>query len=246
MEEEKELTGQTETAEFEHFGEYIEEPETPEVAASESVPEEPESEPEDHEEAPSKIMFAGKEYSSIEEAEEYFANRESLYGKQANELGELRQKLQPKEEKVEYDPYDKESVDRYIEHKGQQVAQNAIKQITQVQEFERTVGQLQKENPDVSPKEWMDIAKYGEEKGVSNIEDAFFLYNRQKLIEKAREDGKKAALKELSTEATETLSEAGGSKLSEKEKDYDAMTPEEFGRLPIEEQKSALENAPSG
>lgn len=241
IDEAKELSGDTETTEQETAGEIIDE-------------ETPTSEPNQPEETPSeeKVVFAGKEFANIDEANEHFSNREKLYGKQANELGELRQQLeQSKPPEIEpdedYDPYDRESMENWLQKREEKMAQAISNRVVQQQEFQGTLQKLQKENPDVTPEEWLETAKFADENGIRSIKSAFYVKNRDKEINRAREEGKKSALKELSEagKISDTLSDKGTGKL-DKGKDYDSMSAEEFGSLPEEEQMRALENAPTG
>lgn len=260
IDEKKELSGDTETSEQETIAELPEETqEAQTVESKEPVTEELSSD----DDRPfigedGKVTVGNQKFDTVDAALKAFQGRESLYGKQANELGELRTQVKnqtevvPEEIDLEYDAYDppaaKKAIDNYMTQKMQTLTQVVLRNVIQGQNTAKVLGKLQEENPDVKPEEWLAIAKDAEEKGINNLEDAFFLSRRDQIIKQAHDKGRKEALKEASvgSEVSETLSDAGGSKTPSKDGEKTSEEVEELRKKDPTAYEKYMMDASSG
>jgi len=242
IDEEKELSGELDApqAEEPEEGATPAENEEPTEVAEENTPEKTPSE--------ETISVAGQTFKSYDDLIKSYGELKSLYGKQASELGELRKKVEPQEpkEELEYDPFDPDSVTAYIDRLVEHKVMESYEKVTQAKDFEQAtrsvLNQLKSKHPDITNEQWISIAEFADQNGITRLDHAFHLWNRDNEIKEAIERGRKEALAELSKETGDNLAgKAGGS--SGKKVDYDSMTPGEWARLSVEERQRALQEA---
>lgn len=205
-----------------------------------------------------------REFSSVDELVEYASNTDKSYrnlqelnGRQTNELGELRKSLDeirtnttPKEveqELPEYDPYDLNTI---LPHISKQI-ENKFAEERKVQEREINESRMKKaqqdmidgfikSHPNMSNEELQAVAKFGDERGIAQIEDAYMLMTIQQEKNKAKTEGVKQVTEKL-TQADEvptTLSNAtGGNKTAI---DFDAISQADWNKLPEDVRTQAL------
>ena len=213
---------------------------------------------------PQSYKVGNKEFSSVDELVEYASNTDKSYrnlqelnGRQTNELGELRKSLDeirvntsPKEvepELPEYDPYDLNSI---LPHISKQIESKFAEQ-RKVQEREINESRMKKaqqdmidgfikSHPTMSNEELQAVAKFGDERGIAQIEDAYTLMTIQQEKSKAKTEGVKQVTEKL-TQADEvptTLSNAtGGNKTAI---DFDAISQADWNKLPEDVRMQAL------
>lgn len=209
-----------------------------------------------------------REFSSVDELVEYASNTDKSYrnlqelnGRQTNELGELRKSLDeiranttPKEvepELPEYDPYDLNTI---LPHISKQI-ENKFAEERKIQEREINESRMKKaqqdmidsfikSHPEMSNEELQAVAKFGDERGIAQIEDAYMLMTIQQEKHKAKTEGVKQVTEKL-TQADEvptTLSNAtGGNKTAI---DFDAISQADWNKLPEEVRMKALMESP--
>tara|TARA_R100000081_G_C4799179_1_gene162994 strand:+ start:71 stop:832 length:762 start_codon:yes stop_codon:yes gene_type:complete len=213
---------------------------------------------------PKSYKVGNKEFSSVDELVEYASNTDKSYrnlqelnGRQTNELGELRKSLDeirvntsPKEvepELPEYDPYDLNTI---LPHISKQIESKFAEQ-RKVQEREINESRMKKaqqdmidgfikSHPNMSNEELQAVAKFGDERGIAQIEDAYTLMTIQQEKSKAKTEGVKQVTEKL-TQADEvptTLSNAtGGNKTAI---DFDAISQADWNKLPEDVRMQAL------
>jgi hypothetical protein len=230
---------------------------SPESNVTEQTAETPVAEPQSY-------KVGNKEFSSVDELVEYASNTDKSYrnlqelnGRQTNELGELRKSLDeirvntsPKEvepELPEYDPYDLNTI---LPHISKQIESKFAEQ-RKVQEREINESRMKKaqqdmidgfikSHPNMSNEELQAVAKFGDERGIAQIEDAYTLMTIQQEKSKAKTEGVKQVTEKL-TQADEvptTLSNAtGGNKTAI---DFDAISQADWNKLPEDVRMQAL------
>lgn len=213
---------------------------------------------------PKSYKVGNKEFSSVDELIEYASNTDKSYrnlqelnGRQTNELGELRKSLDeirvntsPKEvepELPEYDPYDLNTI---LPHISKQIESKFAEQ-RKIQEREINESRMKKaqqdmidsfikSHPTMSNEELQAVAKFGDERGIAQIEDAYTLMTIQQEKSKAKTEGVKQVTEKL-TQADEvptTLSNAtGGNKTAI---DFDAISQADWNKLPEDVRMQAL------
>ena len=213
---------------------------------------------------PKSYKVGNKEFSSVDELVEYASNTDKSYrnlqelnGRQTNELGELRKSLDeirvntsPKEvepELPEYDPYDLNTI---LPHISKQIESKFAEQ-RKVQEREINESRMKKaqqdmidgfikSHPNMSNEELQAVAKFGDERGIAQIEDAYTLMTIQQEKSEAKTEGVKQVTEKL-TQADEvptTLSNAtGGNKTAI---DFDAISQADWNKLPEDVRMQAL------
>jgi len=230
---------------------------SPESNVTEQTAETPVAEPQSY-------KVGNKEFSSVDELVEYASNTDKSYrnlqelnGRQTNELGELRKSLDeirvntsPKEvepELPEYDPYDLNTI---LPHISKQIESKFAEQ-RKVQEREINESRMKKaqqdmidsfikSHPTMSNEALQAVAKFGDERGIAQIEDAYTLMTIQQEKSKAKTEGVKQVTEKL-TQADEvptTLSNAtGGNKTAI---DFDAISQADWNKLPEDVRMQAL------
>lgn len=229
----------------------------PESNVSEQVAETPAVEPQ-------SFKVGDQEFKSVDDLVAYANNTDKSYknlremnGRQTNELGELRKSLdeiranttpQVEEPKLpEYDPYDLNSVlphiskqieEKFASERKKQESEMTEKKMKQAQQ--EMVDSFVKKNPNLSTEELTAIAKYGDERGISLIQDAYTLMTLEQEKTKAKTEGVKQVTDKL-TQADEvptTLSNAtGGNKT---QIDFDAISQADWNKLPEDVRIQAL------
>lgn len=230
---------------------------TPESGVTEQVAETPAKE--------AKVYKVGnQEFKSVEDLVAYANNTDKSYknlremnGRQTNELGELRKSLDeirtnttPKVEEPklpEYDPYDLNTV---LPHISKQIEEKfAIERKKQQREItEQKTKQAQqdmidgfiKKHPELKTEELTAIAKFGDERGITLIDDAYTLMTLEQEKIKAKTEGVKQVTDKL-TQADEvptTLSNATGGNKSQI--DFDAISQADWNKLPEDVRLRAL------
>tara|TARA_Y100000114_G_C11759438_1_gene328713 strand:+ start:1406 stop:2221 length:816 start_codon:yes stop_codon:yes gene_type:complete len=262
IDEEKELTGE------EYSDSEVEEsPTNDETEVEAESTETPESEKQ-------KLQVGDNQFDSVEEllkfAEERdksYTNLQSLNGRQTNELGDLRKmveelqtSIQPQEEpeiEPEFDEYDPAKQKEYIEFMAAKKAQDIIEQRFQAEEAKKAeteynsamdamMNDFIEAHPELGQDELAKIAAFGDERGITFIEDAYNVWNiqNQPVKDSANPEIDKA---EKATEATKiptTLSNVSTG--NESDTDYDSLTPEQWANLSPEVRKKALMEVNSG
>jgi len=205
-----------------------------------------------------------REFSSVDELVEYASNTDKSYrnlqelnGRQTNELGELRksldevrvntapQKVEP--ELPELDPYDANSFTPHISKivekqfaEQRKIQEREINEKRMKQAQQDMIDGFIKSHPTMSNEELQAVAKFGDERGIAQIEDAYTLMTIQQEKSKAKTEGVKQVTEKL-TQADEvptTLSNAtGGNKTAI---DFDAISQADWNKLPEDVRMQAL------
>ena len=211
-----------------------------------------------------------REFSSVDELVEYASNTDKSYrnlqelnGRQTNELGELRKSLDeiranttPKEvepELPEYDPYDLNTI---LPHISKQI-ENKFAEERKIQEREINESRMKKaqqdmidsfikSHPEMSNEELQAVAKFGDERGIAQIEDAYTLMTLNQEKNKAKTEGVKQVTEKLTKadEVPTTLSNAtGGNKTAI---DFDNLMQSDWEKLPEDVRRQALMDSSAG
>ncbi len=229
------------------------EPEALEAADTDADPEQqevsPEKEPDDQAEViekqqPTEYTVAGRTYSSDAEVIKALENANTKIAEQGQELGELRKQREPEviEDELEYDPYDKDSVDSYVdmrmERKQQEITQKQA-EIAKEQEQDKAmqgmINSFVSAHPELNQSALKEVASFGDERGIVYLEDAFVLWNHHKgqsqpSKPKAKDTQRK--IKEADN-VPETLSDGGGRSRGEIDAEtLDRMTPDQLEQVP--------------
>ena len=209
------------------------------------------------------VTYGKTKYKSMDDVFKSVENLQSLYGRQTTELGDLRKTksefdklreqqalLSNNDEEVsiaddDYDVYDPSSVKTFIKSEATNIAKNMFDRWTEDNKvkssFKNKVVQLKEENPAITDEQWMDIARFGDENGIANIEHAFLILKHQNKVSEAKSEGRKEVLSELGKVADipQSLSGTGGSSKTGKI-DFDSLTLDEWGKLPDDVKERAL------
>jgi len=230
---------------------------TPESDVNEQTAETPVAETQNY-------KVGDREFSSVDELVEYasttdksYRNLQELNGRQTNELGELRKSIdeiranttvQKEEPQLpELDPYDPNSFAPHIS----KIVEKQFAEQRKIQEREINESRMKKSqqdmidgfiksHPDMSNEELQAVAKFGDERGIAQIDDAYTLMTIQQEKSKAKTEGVKQVTEKL-TQADEvptTLSNAtGGNKTAI---DFDAISQADWNKLPEDVRMQAL------
>jgi hypothetical protein len=236
---------------------------TPESDVNEQTAETPVAETQNY-------KVGDREFSSVDELVEYasttdksYRNLQELNGRQTNELGELRKSIdeiranttvQKEEPQLpELDPYDPNSFAPHIS----KIVEKQFAEQRKIQEREINESRMKKSqqdmidgfiksHPDMSNEELQAVAKFGDERGIAQIDDAYTLMNLNQERTKAKTEGVKQVTEKL-TQADEvptTLSNAtGGNKTAI---DFDAISQADWNKLPEDVRMKALEQTSAG
>lgn len=251
IDEKKELAGETETAEFETAGEV-----DTETKVESPPPESPEPSSEDKTHPEWEIAEDGKvrigehEFENVDIALQSFRDLQVLQGRQTTELGELRKKVasvsepEPEpEEELTYDPYDQDSVDTYIEKKVGGIFKNMSQKAWEAQRVTTTLEKLKEGNPKMTDEDWMEVARFGDERGVRRFDDALYLMQKEAVLKEAKESGRKEVLSELAKggELPPSLANKGtGGGQKRDAAYYENLSQEDWDNLPEDERKHAM------
>jgi len=262
IDEEKELTGE------EYSDSEVEEsPTNDETEVEAESTETPETEEQ-------KLQVGDNQFDSVEEllkfAEERdksYSNLQSLNGRQTNELGDLRKmveelqtSIQPQEEpelEPEFDEYDPAKQKEYIEFMAAKKAQDMIEQRFQAEEARKAeteynsamdamMNDFIEAHPELGQDQLAKIAAFGDERGITFIEDAYNVWNiqNQPVKDSANPEIDKAKKATEATKIPTTLSNVSTG--NESDTDYDSLTPEQWANLSPEVRKKALMEVNSG
>ena len=198
---------------------------------------------------------------------ESFRNLQILEGRQTTELSKRRSEvtdlaekitqLQPKPEPTP--DFDWEGVDVYnasqygktlLEQSriaGKESAREEFQVLTdnfaERQKLESTLTDVRKDNPDLTPEDVKALALFGDKRGVRRFDDAFYIKNKDAILKKAKEDGRREVLAELTKggEIPPVIVNKGtpGGKAHDAAY-YDNMSQEDYDALPEDEKKLAL------
>ena len=260
IDEEKEMSGE------EYSDSEVEEsPTNNETEVEAESTETPETEEE------KKLKVGDNEFDSVEEllkfAEERdksYSNLQSLNGRQTNELGDLRKmveelktSMEPQEEPEavpEFDEYDPAKQKEYIEYMAAKKAQDMIDQRFQAEEAKKAeteynsamdamMNDFIEKHPELDKASLEKIAAFGDERGITFIEDAYNVWNiqNQPVKDEANSQVDKA---KKATKIPTTLSNVSTG--NESDTDYDNLTPEQWSNLSDDVRKKALMEVSSG
>lgn len=237
IDEEKEISGDTDTAELETTGEVETEVKTEPPAQEESP-----SEFEIKEDG--KVRVGKEEFASVDVALKSFSDLRSFSGRQTTELGELRKNVEP-EKAPEYgdiDVYDQDSIidamKKVVHNEAPGVYQNILQSVQEKQHFDK----LKEDNPTMTENDWTEVARFGDERGVRRFDDALTLMRMETNLKQANVNGRAEALAELSKDAGLPPVSKGASGGKQRDSDYyDNLSTEEWAALPDEERTSALQ-----
>jgi hypothetical protein len=207
---------------------------------------------------PQSFKVGDKEFTSVDELVEYasttdksYRNLRELNGRQTNELGELRKSLD--EKLPEYDPYDINSVlphiskqieQKFAEERKAQEREMAARKTKNAQQ--EMIDSFIKKHPNLNNEELTAIAKFGDERGIALIDDAYTLMTINQEKNNAKKEGVKEVTEKLTKadEVPTTLSNAtGGNKTAI---DFDAIMQSDWNKLPEDVRRQALMDASSG
>lgn len=225
------------------------EDQTPDEDPEEDKPDQEEPEIEDTEEQP-KPYWELRGFKSESEFIKSFENAQSMIGKQATEIGELRQKTTQEkpvdEPEPEFDPYDKGNLETHVERK----VREALEKATQEREANQAKAKAEEDRLKMvgkfieAHKDELDQAKleavaiYARDNGIRDLEDAYIVMNAKKpRSEKKPESTKAKDIKDLPN----TLTDVGAA--GKKGDDVGAMSQEEYNALPAEKKEELLRNA---
>ena len=263
IDEEKEMSGE------EYSDSEVEEsPTNNETEVEAESTETPETEEE------KKLKVGDNEFDSVEEllkfAEERdksYSNLQSLNGRQTNELGDLRKmveelktSMEPQEEPEavpEFDEYDPAKQKEYIEYMAAKKAQDMIDQRFQAEEAKKAeteynsamdamMNDFIEKHPELDKASLEKIAAFGDERGITFIEDAYNVWNiqNQPVKDEANSQVDKAKKATEATKIPTTLSNVSTG--NESDTDYDNLTPEQWSNLSDDVRKKALMEVTSG
>ena len=226
-------------------------------------------------ESEQKLQVGDNQFDSVEdllkfaeERDKSYTNLQSLNGRQTNELGDLRKmveelqtSIQPQPEpevEPEFDEYDPAKQKEYIEYMAAKKAQDIIEQRFQAEEARKAeteynsamdamMNDFIEAHPELGQDQLAKIAAFGDERGITFIEDAYNVWNiqNQQPVDAAPNSQVDKAKK--ATEATKiptTLSNVSTG--NESDTDYDSLSPEQWAKLPDDVRRKALMDVSSG
>lgn len=226
-------------------------------------------------ESEQKLQVGDNQFDSVEEllkfAEERdksYTNLQSLNGRQTNELGDLRKmveelqsSMQPQPEpeiEPEFDEYDPAKQKEYIEFMAAKKAQDIIEQRFQAEEAKKAeteynsamdamMNDFIEAHPELGQDQLAKIAAFGDERGITFIEDAYNVWNIQNQRSVTDAPNSQVDKAQKATEATKiptTLSNVSTG--NESDTDYDSLTPEQWAKLPSDVRRKALMDVTTG
>ncbi len=226
-------------------------------------------------ESEQKLQVGDNQFDSVEEllkfAEERdksYTNLQSLNGRQTNELGDLRKmveelqsSMQPQPEpevEPDFDEYDPAKQKEYIEYMAAKKAQDIIEQRFQAEEARKAeteynsamdamMNDFIEAHPELGQDELAKIAAFGDERGITFIEDAYNVWNIQNQRSVTDAPNSQVDKAQKATEATKiptTLSNVSTG--NESDTDYDSLSPEQWAKLPSDVRRKALMDVTTG
>ena len=251
IDEEKEMSGE------EYSDSEVEEsPTNDETEVEAESTETPESEKQ-------KLQVGDNQFDSVEEllkfAEERdksYTNLQSLNGRQTNELGDLRKMVEELQTSIQPQE-DPAKQKEYIEFMAAKKAQDMIDQRFQAEEAKKAeteynsamdamMNDFIEAHPELGQDELAKIAAFGDERGITFIEDAYNVWNiqNQPVKDVTNPEIDKAKKATEATKIPTTLSNVSTG--NESDTDYDSLTPEQWANLSPEVRKKALMEVNSG
>lgn len=226
-------------------------------------------------ESEQKLQVGDNQFDSVEEllkfAEERdksYTNLQSLNGRQTNELGDLRKmveelqsSMQPQPEpeiEPEFDEYDPAKQKEYIEYMAAKKAQDIIEQRFQAEEAKKAeteynsamdamMNDFIEAHPELGQDQLAKIAAFGDERGITFIEDAYNVWNiqnQQPITDAPNSQVDKAQKATEATKIPTTLSNISTG--NESDTDYDSLSPEQWAKLPSDVRRKALMDVTTG
>ena len=226
-------------------------------------------------ESEQKLQVGDNQFDSVEEllkfAEERdksYTNLQSLNGRQTNELGDLRKmveelqsSMQPQPEpevEPEFDEYDPAKQKEYIEYMAAKKAQDIIEQRFQAEEAKKAeteynsamdamMNDFIEAHPELGQDQLAKIAAFGDERGITFIEDAYNVWNiqnQQPITDAPNSQVDKAQKATEATKIPTTLSNVSTG--NESDTDYDSLSPEQWAKLPSDVRRKALMDVTTG
>ena len=173
---------------------------------------------------------------------------------------ELKDSMEPEEEPEivpEFDEYDPAKQKEYIEFMAAKKAQDMIDQRFQAEEAKKAeteynsamdamMNDFIEKHPELDKASLEKIAAYGDERGITFIEDAYNVWNiqNQPVKDEANSQVDKAKKATEATKIPTTLSNVSTG--NESDTDYDNLTPEQWSNLSDDVRKKALMEVTSG
>lgn len=241
--------------------------ESQEVSQEASSPEvEAPGDTDDHDEVKDESIQVGdKQFTGVESLKDSYQNLESLYGKQTNELGELRQEVATMKDKQpaqaetvepspELDVYDPKTYDSYFDHKVNEAVNTRMKneqaKDTQKQvdrAYNDMIAKFTTDHPDMSNDEKMEVARFADKRGITFLEDAYQVMQAGDVAQKAKKAGVKEVTEKLqsASQVPTTLSSVAGSP-SVTAPDVDRLSERDWSRLSEDERWKHLQDTPMG
>ena len=225
-------------------------------------------------ESEQKLQVGDNQFDSVEdllkfaeERDKSYTNLQSLNGRQTNELGDLRKmveelqtSIQPQEEpevEPEFDEYDPAKQKEYIEFMAAKKAQDIIEQRFQAEEARKAeteynsamdamMNDFIEAHPELGQDQLAKIAAFGDERGITFIEDAYNVWNiqNQPVKDSANPEIDKAKKATEATKIPTTLSNVSTG--NESDTDYDSLSPEQWAKLPSDVRRKALMDVTTG
>ena len=213
------------------------------------------------------IEVGGESFASVESLKEAYEAKvrsydefRSLSDKQTNELGELRKAIdemkdshpKPVVNNPEFDIYDPSTHDEYFNSRIDQQVQQRLSE-ERAKQTQAKIEDAQKEqvrsfssnHPEMSREQLLNVARFGDERGITFIEDAYEVYLAKDKRDKAPEKKETSQKLEDVAQVPPTLSSAGSSG-SQTGVNYDEVPFEQWVKIPEDERKKALMESPAG
>jgi len=206
-----------------------------------------------------KPYWAQEGFKSETEFIESYKSAQSMIGRQATEIGDLRKATQepPKEEKPEepfdeYDPYDEENA-KYFQQKwardaveDKNIEDSKAQAEVDAKESElKMIGKFVEnhsegtDNP-LNGDQLKEVAQFARDNGIQHLEHAYtVMYTGKETHSRSQDTGQNRG-KQIS-ELPNTLSDTGGG--GKKEKKYADMSQSEWSNTSREEREQALRDA---
>jgi hypothetical protein len=222
-----------------------------------------------------KLQVGDNQFDSVEdllkfaeERDKSYTNLQSLNGRQTNELGDLRKmveelqsSMQPQPEpeiEPEFDEYDPAKQKQYIEYMAAKKAQDIIEQRFQAEEARKAeteynsamdamMNDFIEAHPELGQDQLAKIAAFGDERGITFIEDAYNVWNiqnQQPITDAPNSQVDKAQKATEATKIPTTLSNVSTG--NESDTDYDSLSPEQWAKLPSDVRRKALMDVTTG
>ena len=174
---------------------------------------------------------------------------------------ELQSSMQPQPEpevEPEFDEYDPAKQKEYIEFMAAKKAQDIIEQRFQAEEAKKAeteynsamdamMNDFIEAHPELGQDQLAKIAAFGDERGITFIEDAYNVWNiqnQQPITDAPNSQVDKAQKATEATKIPTTLSNVSTG--NESDTDYDSLTPEQWAKLPSDVRRKALMDVTTG